>query len=81
MEAIFVHSIFLLCMGGMFLLGRLLARNPDAVLRFTSAAAFPSMLKAGRGYIRFVGKFFQVMSCLGALLYLGAIIYDIFHLR
>jgi len=81
MEAVLVHLLFLLCMIGIFFLGRALARRPEAALRFTTIDAFPSLVKAGRAYVKFVGKFFQVMSCIGGLLYIGLIIHDLFHLR
>ena len=81
MEAVFVHLIFLLCMIGIFFLGRLLARKPEVMLRFTAIDSFPSLERMGTAYVKFLGKFFQVMSCVGVLLYVGLILYDLLHLR
>ncbi|MDQ2925970.1 MAG: hypothetical protein M3R43_10500 [Acidobacteriota bacterium] len=84
MEPLLAHSIALVCVTGVFFVGRYFTKNPEQMLHafsFGSDDAFPSLQRFGVGYFKVVGKFFQVFSVIGAVMFCGVIVFDLFKHR
>jgi hypothetical protein len=78
MREVLFHTIGLMFSAAMTLLGRLIARQPNRMVRFFTLG-MGSETRIALGFSRITGWFFLVMGCVGVILYLVMIPIDLLH--